>query len=57
MIKHKRDELNEVNTKRFTLLRDSVKRMWKDGLNSLQYKVINYHFDSFMLRLPLSTVY
>nr|XP_033772529.1 beta-1,4-galactosyltransferase 2 [Geotrypetes seraphini]XP_033772530.1 beta-1,4-galactosyltransferase 2 [Geotrypetes seraphini] len=41
MIKHARDKHNEDNPQRFVKIRNTKMTMLKDGLNSLQYQVIN----------------
>ncbi|GFR86551.1 beta-1,4-galactosyltransferase 1 [Elysia marginata] len=39
MIQHKHEKFNEINPKRFELLRTTVSRQPRDGLNSLVYTV------------------
>ncbi|XP_030061899.1 beta-1,4-galactosyltransferase 2 [Microcaecilia unicolor] len=41
MIKHERDKHNEANPQRFTKIQNTKMTMKRDGINSLQYHVIN----------------
>ncbi|XP_078723708.1 beta-1,4-galactosyltransferase 2-like [Lampetra fluviatilis] len=40
MIKHTKDKNNEPNPQRFNLLQLTSSTMWKDGINSLQYLLV-----------------
>nr|XP_020511716.1 beta-1,4-galactosyltransferase 1 isoform X1 [Labrus bergylta] len=40
MIRHERDKKNEPNPQRFNRIKHTKETMWKDGINSLSYRVV-----------------
>ncbi|XP_078461597.1 beta-1,4-galactosyltransferase 2-like isoform X4 [Lampetra planeri] len=45
MIKHTNDKNNEPNPQRFNLIQSTSNTMWKDGINSLQYSLVEKKLD------------
>ncbi|XP_063048872.1 beta-1,4-galactosyltransferase 1-like isoform X2 [Engraulis encrasicolus] len=53
MIGHKRDKHNESNPKRYYKLRNTRQTIDSDGINSLQYKVVNIEKDQLFTKITV----
>ncbi|KAJ8000989.1 hypothetical protein DPEC_G00186160 [Dallia pectoralis] len=54
MIRHTRDEKNEPNPERFTKIAHTPKTMDKDGINSLEYKVVKVEKDVLYTKITVN---
>ncbi|KAL7861120.1 hypothetical protein AOLI_G00174690 [Acnodon oligacanthus] len=53
MIRHERDKQNEPNPQRFDRIAHTRETMHKDGINSLQYKVVNVEKDQLFTKITV----
>ncbi|KAL7849834.1 hypothetical protein SRHO_G00191830 [Serrasalmus rhombeus] len=53
MIRHERDKQNEPNPQRFDRIAHTRDTMHKDGINSLQYKVVNVERDQLFTKITV----